>query len=181
MLQQAGLTFEVIPAKIDELVLLSKHPEIPPEEKSLLLSREKALAVSRENMNALVIGSDQILCLDDMILNKAGSREDALNKLKKLRGKTHKLISGVAVAYAGEILWQAYDIAELTMRHFDEAFLNAYADMAGDALTSCVGAYQIEGPGVWLFSKIEGDFFTIMGMPLTALLGYLYEKQGVRP
>ena len=85
------------------------------------------------------------------------------------------------MARDGEILWQFTDTAELTMRDFDETFLHAYARIAGDALTDCAGAYQIEGAGAWLFSKIDGDYFTIMGMPLPALLGYLFDMQGIKP
>lgn len=181
MLRQAGLAFETIPATIDEYAIMDKHAALGPAEKSLLLAREKALAVSRENTDALLIGSDQILCLGERIINKAKTREDAIEKLSSLRGKTHRLISGVAVARGGAVLWEHADYADLTMRNFDEAFLEAYAEQAGSALTACVGAYQIEGAGVWLFTRIEGDFFTIMGLPLPALLGYLYEQHGIGP
>lgn len=181
MLRQAGLSFNVIPATIDEYAIMDHNAALGPAEKSLLLAREKALAVSRENTDALVIGSDQILCLGERIFNKAMSREDAIEKLRGLRGKTHRLISGVAVARGGAVLWEHSDHADLTMRNFDEAFLEAYAEQAGAALTTCVGAYQIEGAGVWLFTRIEGDFFTIMGLPLPALLGYLYEQHGIGP
>lgn len=181
MMRQAGLSFKVIPAKIDEYSIMDQNAALGPAEKSLLLAREKALAVSRENADALVIGSDQILCLGDLIIHKAKSRDDALAKLRTLRGTTHRLISGVAVARGGHVLWEHAEHADLTMRDFGEDFLAAYADQAGDALTDCVGAYQIEGPGVWLFTRIEGDFFTIMGMPLPSLLGYLYEQHGIGP
>lgn len=181
LLKKAGLSFEILPANIDEYALLELHRAKAPTDKALILSCEKALAVSREKPGVLVIGSDQILCLGDKILNKARNRNDALEKLRILRGKTHRLVSGVAVARDGEILWQFTDTADLTMRDFDETFLHAYARIAGDALTDCAGAYQIEGAGAWLFSKIDGDYFTIMGMPLPALLGYLFDMQGIKP
>lgn len=181
MMRQAGLSFDVIPARIDEYAIMEAHAALDPAEKSLLLAREKALAVSRENPDALVTGSDQVLCLGNRIINKAKSRDEALEKLRTLRGKTHRLISGVAMAQNGKVLWDHAEHANLTMRDFDEAFLKAYADMAGHALTDCVGAYQIEGAGVWLFTRIEGDFFTIMGLPLPALLSYLYEQHGIGP
>lgn len=181
MLRQAGLNFSVLPAQIDESALLDGRADDPPAEKALFLAREKALNVSRENIDALVIGSDQILCLGEVIFSKATSREDALGKLKMLSGRTHRLISAVAVARNGKILWDHSDHADLTMRVLDEDSLRRYADFAGDALTSCVGAYQIEGAGAWLFSKVAGDFFTIMGMPLLPLLGYLYEEHRFGP
>ncbi len=181
MLKQAGLSFDVVPAKIDEADLLSQHTHDPPAEKALFLAREKALNVSRENPAALVIGSDQILCLGDEIFNKAVNRDDALQKLGMLNGKTHRLISAVAVARNGGVLWDHTDHADLTMWALDQNFLRRYGDLAGDALTSCVGAYQIEGVGAWLFSKVTGDYFTIMGMPLLPLLGYLYEEHRIGP
>lgn len=181
MLRQAGLNFDILPAKIDETELLKERAGDSPAEKALFLAREKALNVSREKADALIIGSDQILCLGEIIFSKAKSREDALEKLRMLSGKTHRLISGVAVARGGEVLWDHADHADLTMRVLDEDFLRSYADAAGDALTSCVGAYQIEGAGAWLFSKVTGDFFTIMGMPLLQLLGYLYEEHRIGP
>ncbi len=181
MLRQAGLTFDILPASLDEAKLLQDRALESPAEKALFLAREKAQNVSREIPEALVIGSDQILCLGEIIFSKANSRGDALEKLRMLSGQTHLLISGVAVARGGEVLWDHADHADLTMRVLDEDFLRAYAEAAGDALTSCVGAYQIEGAGAWLFSKVVGDFFTIMGMPLLPLLGYLYEEHRIGP
>ncbi len=181
MLRQAGLNFDILPASLHEAKLLQDRALESPAEKALFLAREKALNVSREIPEALVIGSDQILCLGEIIFSKANSRGDALEKLRMLSGHTHRLISGVAVARDGRVLWDHADHADLTMRVLDEDFLRAYADAAGDALTSCVGAYQIEGAGAWLFSKVVGDFFTIMGMPLLPLLGYLYEEHRIGP
>lgn len=181
MLRQAGLEFDILPAQIDEAALLHERRGDSPPEKALFLAREKALNVSRENPEALVIGSDQILCLGDEIFNKAVNRYDALQKLRMLSGKTHRLISAVAVARNGCVLWDHADHADLTMRKLEEGFLAAYALLAEEALTSCVGGYQIEGAGAWLFKDIKGDFFTIMGMPLLPLLGYLYEEHRIGP
>ncbi|MCB1840464.1 MAG: septum formation protein Maf [Alphaproteobacteria bacterium] len=179
MLEQAGLDFSIHPASIDE-ALLSQQADTP-EAKARLLAREKALHVSREFKDAPVIGSDQILCLGQEIFSKAKDTNDALEKLRRLSGKTHRLISAVAVARNGEVLWDYQDFADLSMRALDEEFLARYAERAGDALTSCVGGYQIEGAGAWLFDAVKGDFFTIMGMPLLALLGYLYEEHRIGP
>lgn len=122
MLRQAGLNFDILPAKIDETELLKERAGDSPAEKALFLAREKALNVSREKADALIIGSDQILCLGEIIFSKAKSREDALEKLRMLSGKTHRLISGVAVARGGEVLWDHADHADLTMRVLDEDF-----------------------------------------------------------
>ncbi len=178
MLKDAGLSFDVHPADIDERQisdnLLSTNARA--SDIALKLAEEKAIAVSKQKPDQIVIGSDQVLELDGTILNKAASKDDALNKLKTMRGKTHCLISAVAVVKGGTVLWSTTDQVSLYMRDLSDDDLVRYADRAGDALTSCVGAYQIEGLGAWLFSKVEGDYFTIMGMPLLPLLGYLYDE-----
>ena len=179
MLEGAGLSFEVYPADIDErrisddLLAVNASCRL---DIALKLAEEKAITVSKQKPDQVVIGSDQVLELDGVILNKAVGKDDALKKLKSMRGKTHRLISGVAVVKNGNVLWSITDQVSLTMRDLSDDDLARYADQAGDALTSCVGAYQIEGLGAWLFSKVEGDYFTIMGMPLLPLLGYLYEE-----
>jgi septum formation protein len=120
-----------------------------------------------------VIGSDQVLVYRDRLVDKAGSRTEALAKLKMLQGSVHSLISAVCVAEGNRIVWEYVDKVDLTMRALNDNQLAAYADAAGPALTECVGAYALEGAGAWLFEKIEGDYFTVLGMPLLPLLGYL--------
>lgn len=172
MLTKAGLNFECHPANINENIV-SKNL-------SSELADRKALHVSAKFPNALVIGSDQTLDIEGKILSKANSVEAAKEKIRILRGKTHTLSSSVSIAQNQKILWKYTDLANLTMNNFDDAFLDSYAERNKEILTLCVGGYDIEGVGAWLFSKIEGDFFTIMGMPLLPLLGFLREK-GFRP
>lgn len=168
MLRGAGLPFRVIPAQVDERGYSGE-----PAALARTLAEAKALDVSKINPGALVIGADQVLDLEGEILHKAKDEGDAKAKLRKLSGKTHILTSGVCVAQNGAVLWSEVDRAHLTMRLLEEDFLQTYCEAAGDVLTSCVGAYALEGHGSWLFEKTEGDYFTILGMPLLPLLGFL--------
>jgi septum formation protein len=120
-----------------------------------------------------VIGADQVLECHGKILSKAKNKKAAADKLRFLRGKTHRLISAACVAKNGKIIWQGVQHADLTMKNFNDAFLKRYIAEAGDTLTGAVGAYALEEKGIWLFKKIEGDYFTILGMPLLPLLGFL--------
>lgn len=182
MLLNAGVSFDKIPADIDEHAILEQHAETQTvafitEE----LARRKALHISKQHSSALVIGSDQTLSFDEEILSKAKSQNNARAKLMRLRGKTHTLFSSVCVAKGDEILFTHTAQANLTMHNFSDAFLDDYMKHDPDALTSCVGAYKIEGAGAWLFSSIQGDVFTIMGMPLLPLLEFLRTEYGFKP
>lgn len=178
MLENTGLQFVILPAQIDENDLMQKmlSRQDAPKEITLGLAIEKCLDVSKKRPGNFVIGSDQTLVLESTILSKAKSKADALDKLRALRGKKHTLNSAVCVGYNGAVIWSLIDHADLTMKNFDDNFLNDYADHAGDILTQCVGAYAIEGTGSWLFDNIRGDYFTIMGMPLLPLLSFLQTK-----
>ena len=181
MLEGAGLSFECTPANIDEAAIKSdlEEKKAPPEDIASILAYEKALAVSKKYPEALVIGSDQILVFENEILSKAEDEEHALQKLMRLQGKTHRLISSVCVFQNEHMLWDYADHASLTMHELSDQFLTDYCAKAGDVLTICVGAYALEAQGSWLFSKIEGDFYTILGMPLLPLLSYLRTEQGI--
>jgi septum formation protein len=179
MLGNAGLVFTCQPADLDERAVLAARGNLDPIEMAGVLAAEKALAVSRDIEGALVIGSDQILECDGEILHKATNLEDARAKLAGLRGKTHRLISAVSVTRGDDILWQDSAQARLTMHDFDDAFLDEYCARAGAALTRSVGAYELESLGVQLFDAIDGDYFTILGMPLLRLLTYLRDEHGV--
>jgi septum formation protein len=188
MLKSAGITFKVVKPVLDEMAMvhdMMRHnttkEKLTPEFIALELAKKKALSVARKNPDALVIGSDQILVIDGKMMSKAKNRAEAEQKLKFLRGKTHRLISAVTVAKAETIFWSHESEAQLTMHDFNDEFLKKYCDAAGEALTHAVGAYEIEGAGVWLFSDIKGDQFTIMGMPLLPLLSYLREYHSVMP
>ena len=169
LLRGAGLSFKIIPAEIDERA----YPE-----DALTLAREKALAVSQQHKGALVIGADQILQFEGKVLHKAKTADEALDKLRALSGRTHRLVSGAAVARDGEILWSDVAQADMTMRVLDEDFLSLYKAAAGDALTSCAGGYALEGAGAWLFEKVEGEHSTVLGLPLLPLLGFLKTLYG---
>lgn len=175
MLRGAGLAFDVIPADIDESVI-QNDPAKSPQQKALELAQVKALAVSAQNPDALVIGGDQVLELEGEIFSKAGDKDEALEKLRRLSGKTHRLISAVALAKGSEVIWSHSDEVKLHMRDLEEDFLKDYAAKAGDALTCAVGGYELESHGSWLFERIEGDYFTVLGMPLLPLLGRLKEE-----
>ncbi|MGH1404197.1 MAG: Maf family protein [Alphaproteobacteria bacterium] len=182
MLSAAGLVFEAEPAKVDEAAIIKKC-ERTHDIKRLTskLAQAKALSVSQKHPDALVIGSDQTLEFEGKLLTKAKDLADAEEKLKSLRGKTHILRSAVCVAHSETILFSISDSAHLTMHNFDDDFLVDYMQRDPDALTSCVGGYKIEGAGAWLFSDIKGDNFTIMGMPLLPLLGFLRSEYGIKP
>jgi septum formation protein len=172
LLAGAGLTFESSPAPIDERTiengLLGKHPRALAQQ----LAGEKALAVSRLNPDATVIGADQVLAFTSL-LHKPADLAEARSQLLLLRGKTHHLHAGVALARGGEILWAEVDTAALTMREFDEAELDAVLAKEGEAVLAAVGGYRLEGASINLFERIEGDYFTILGLPLVKLLAAL--------
>ena len=177
MLGAAGLAFDVIPAAVDEGEMRSgmsrsgAHPEAADVASSLAV--EKALAISRAHPDALVIGADQVLALGRRMFTKAATVDEARAALLDLKGRTHELVSAVALAERGHVVWQTFDSAQMTMRKFTDAFLESYLAQAGSTILNCVGCYEIEGAGVQLFERIDGDYFTILGMPLLPLLAEL--------
>ena len=174
LLANAGLKFEAIPADIDERAVEETSGLSTPSEIAALLAREKALAVSRARPGSIVIGADQTLALEKRLFTKPADRAQALAQLGALAGRSHELHSAVAVARDGKIVFETVAVARLTMRRLSEAAIAAYLDEAGEAVvTSSVGAYQLEGLGVHLFERIEGDHFTILGLPLLPLLDFL--------
>jgi septum formation protein len=175
MLEAAGVSFRVVPADLDEAAIQRLVPEAGPQSLAAILAAEKAKAVSARFPAALVIGADQTLSVgdDDELLNKPGSLKEARAQLKRLRGETHELFSVVALARGGRALWWTVDRATLTMRNFSDAFLDAYLARLGESLCCTAGAYEIEGLGIQLFEKVEGDYFTIIGLPLLPLLAEL--------
>ena len=183
MLQNAGYNFEIMPANIDEDAITEDliKQKIGTSGIALELSQRKALDVAKNKPDALIIGSDQVLEFEGGLINKAKTGDEAREKLKALRGKTHKLISAVSVVKGDDVLWQTMDEATLTMHDFEDDFLETYCARAGDALTRSVGGYELESYGSWLFSAVHGNFFTILGMPLLPLLKYLREEHGIKP
>jgi len=177
LLANAGLEFKAITADIDERAIQAASELSNPREIGLLLAREKANAVSTNYPGSYVIGADQTLALGNRLFNKPAGRAQALAQLRDLAGNSHELNSAVAVARDGKIVFEAVSVARMTMRQMSEAELSAYLDAAGDAVTTSVGAYQLEGVGIHLFERIEGDHFTILGLPLLPLLAFLRRER----
>jgi septum formation protein len=177
MLAAAGVHFTVQAADVDEPAirakLRAKDANIEPTRVAETLASAKAKDVSSKQDGSLVIGADQVLALGNELLSKAPSIDAARATLRKLRGRTHELHSAVAFAENGKVLWQHVATARLTMRDFSDAFLDDYLLRAGDRVGHSVGAYELEGLGVQLFERIEGDYFTILGLPLLPVLGEL--------
>jgi septum formation protein len=177
LLTNAGIDFEAVTAEIDERAVQQASGLSAPGEIASLLAREKALSVSVRQPGKFVIGADQTLALGERLFSKPAGRAQAAAQLRALAGRSHELHSAVAVARDGKILFEAAAIAGMTMRRLGEAEIDVYLDEAGDAVTSSVGAYQLEGLGVHLFERIEGDHFTILGLPLLPLLAFLRSER----
>ena len=177
LLANAGIAFEAAPARIDERAIQQaiEHDmgSAAPSVVAARLAREKALAVSARKPGRYVIGADQTLALGVRLFNKPDGRAQAHSQLQALAGQRHELHSAIAVVRDDTILFEHVAIAGLSMRPLRDTEIAAYLDEAGDAVTSSVGAYQLEGLGVHLFDRIEGDHFTILGLPLLPLLGFL--------
>ena len=173
LLGNAGIEFESDPAEIDERAIQARSGLSAPGDIASLLAREKARVVSVRRQGHYVVGADQTLALGSRIFNKPSGRAQAADQLRVLSGHCHELHTAVAVARDGKLLFEHVASARMTMRRLSDAEIDSYLDEAGDAVTSSVGAYQLEGLGVHLFERIEGDHFTILGLPLLALLAFL--------
>jgi septum formation protein len=178
LLANAGIAFEAIPAGLDERAIELAAAPSAPGEIAGLLARDKALFVSQKHSGRFVVGADQTLILGERLFSKPASRAQAAAQLRDLAGQTHELHSAAALARDSEILFEDVSIARMTMRPLDDAAISAYLDAAGEAVTTSVGAYQLETLGVHLFDRIEGDHFTILGLPLLPLLKFL-RSQGL--
>ena len=177
LLGNAGISFEAVPADIDERAVQRNSGLTSPSDIAGLLAREKAIFVSARNPGRHVIGADQTLALGDRLFSKPSGRAQAVEQLRLLAGNTHALHSAVAVARDGKLVFADVSVARMTMRHLNEDEISAYLDAAGEAVTSSVGGYQLEGLGVHLFERIEGDHFTILGLPLLPLLAFLRRER----
>jgi septum formation protein len=181
LLEAAGLAFTIKPPGLDEASMrlaVSGEQAFGPHDVAEVLARAKAEAVSDTAADAYVIGADQILAFDGEIVSKPDSMEAARRQLLDLRGKSHVLHTAVAVATNGETIWAQTEIATLTMRDFAPEFVGRYLAAVGEGVLSSVGAYQIEALGIQLFEKIDGDYFSILGLPLLPLLATL-RREGV--
>jgi septum formation protein len=179
MLASAGVAFTVEPADVDEPAIrreLAKKGDADPPQVAEILARAKAEDVSRKHNGSLIVGADQVLALGTEILSKPADAGAARRSLLHLKGRTHELHSAVALAEGGKVSWSHIATARLTMRDFSDAFLDEYLRRAGDRIGQSVGAYELEGLGVQLFERIEGDYFTILGLPLLPLLTELRSR-----
>ncbi len=179
LLKNAGIEFSTASAEIDERAVEAPLYETgaTPEDVAQVLAEAKAVDVSEKNPGAVVIGCDQTLSLGDEIFHKPADMEAARRQLLKFSGKTHQLNSAVVLVKDGETVWRHVSIARMTMRDLDPGFVGRYLGRVGDAALSSVGAYQVEGPGIQLFDRIDGDYFTIVGLPLLPLLAELRKEK----
>jgi len=177
LLANAGIGFEVVGAEIDERAVQQASGLSGPGDIAAVLAREKALWVSSRLLGQFVIGADQTLAQGTRLFNKPAGRPEAREQLRSLAGRGHELHSAVAVAHNGKILFADISMARMIMRPLGDAELDTYLDAAGEAVTTSVGAYQLEGLGVHLFERIEGDHFTVLGLPLLPLLAFLRSER----
>jgi len=182
LLHEAGVAFEIVSAPVDEdaikkgLLAAGQAPAAIAQH----LAEAKALSGSNRYPQALVVGADQVLELDGDLVSKSSNMAEASSLLEQLRGRAHRLISAAALARNGKVVWQQADAAVLTMRPFSDEFLSTYLEREGEAILASVGCYHLEGIGAQLFEKIDGDYFTILGLPLISLLAALREQGEIR-
>ncbi|MDP6344484.1 MAG: Maf family protein [Alphaproteobacteria bacterium] len=177
MLRAAGLSFDTAPADIDEGAIKAamSADDAEAEDIAMALARDKAGEISRRRPEAAVIGADQILRCEGELFDKATDVPAARRILQHLRGRRHELICAACVCRNGALAWRYLSVARLTMRDFSDAYLDWYLGQVGEAVLWSVGGYQIEGLGAQLFDQVDGDHFTILGLPLLPLLGRLRE------
>jgi septum formation protein len=173
MLTDAGVTFGLEDAGVDEDAIKVAMKTAGPDELAVELACAKALAVSRRDPDVWVLGADQTLAFDGGLISKAKSLDEAKARLKSMRGRSHQLHSGAALATRGQIVWSGVDTVQMKMRDFSDAFLDAYLAAEGNELLACVGSYRLEGLGSQLFEAVEGDYFTVLGLPLWPVLAEL--------
>lgn len=177
LMENAGLSFEAHAAKIDERAVEAplEKAGAAPDAVALVLAKAKAEKVSRRFPDSLVIGSDQTMSLGERVFHKPRNMADAANHLQTLSAATHRLNSAVAIVSGGVVLWEHLSHADLTMRPLTADFITRHLARVGERALASVGAYQLEGEGIQLFEKIEGDYFTILGLPMLPLLKKLRE------
>ncbi|MXP26467.1 septum formation protein Maf [Altererythrobacter indicus] len=173
MLEAAGVSFEAQPAHLDERALEASFEDAEPAEIALQLAQAKALAVSASNPGRLVLGSDSLICVDGKRFDKPESREQAVDHLRCFSGRPMHLYSAATLARDGAIVWRHHALATLHCRVLSEDFIASYLDAEWPEVSYCVGVFRIEAMGVQLFERMEGDHFTILGMPLLPVLGAL--------
>jgi septum formation protein len=177
MLAAVGLRFEIRPSQVNERMIEHQSGIADAAATARLLARAKADSVATSLPGRLVLGADQTLARGSVRLHKPSNHAEAAEQLRMLRGRTHELHSALVLVREGEVMFSCVDTARLVMRDFSDRFLDDYLDMAGDAATKSVGGYQLEGIGIHLFERVDGDFFTILGLPLLPLLAFLRQSR----
>jgi len=179
ILRAAGVEAEIQPARLDEAAIKAALVAAcaPPRDVADKLAEMKALRISARNPGRLVLGADQVLVHDGWLYDKPADLDAARVQLRALRGRSHQLLSAAVIALDGTVVWRHVGQAELVMRPFSDAFLNTYLIRMGAAVTGTVGCYRLEGLGSQLFSSVDGDYFTILGLPLLEVLGYLRAQE----
>ncbi len=175
MLANAGVSCRAEAPGVDESVVKAEMTGLGVDAIAMALAEAKALTVSGRHTGDFVVGADQVLSFGDEIFDKPRNRDEARHHLVRLRGKEHRLVTAVCVARNGAVQWRCVDTAILEMRFLSDVFLERYLDAVGDDGLRSVGAYQIECLGAQLFDRIDGDYFTILGLPLLPLLAYFRE------
>ena len=183
LLHDAGVRFRVVPPAVDEAALRRELESraMPLADMALALASEKALAVSRDEPDTLILGADQMLECDGRRLDKAADLSEARRHLEVLQGRTHRLVTATVLVVNGERQWHHTETSMLTMRSLDDASLTAYIAAAGERILRSVGCYQVEGCGIRLFERIEGDWHAIIGLPLVAVLNELDARGALGP
>ncbi|MGE0665287.1 MAG: Maf family nucleotide pyrophosphatase [Sphingomonadales bacterium] len=176
LLRQAGLSFRIVPADVDESLTKREMAGADPMEIAEALAAIKARAVSPSQPGALVIGADQMLVFDGGLLDKPADLDEARGHLRRLRGRAHHLCTAAVIVLDGEVLWRHSERPELAMRDFSDGFIETYLAAIGEDAMLSVGAYQLEGRGAQLFERVSGDFFSILGLPLLPLLAFLRHR-----
>ena len=178
MLQNAGLKVDVIKPRVDEDMMRDAMlaEEANPRDIADALAEMKARKISEKHPDRLVLGCDQVLDFRGMLYSKATSKEEAVQHLTGLRGARHSLLSAAVLYEDGKPIWRHVGQARLTTRVYSDAFISDYVDRNWDEIRHCVGCYQLEAEGVRLFAQVEGNHFTVLGLPLIELVNYLTLK-----
>ena len=183
LLKAAGLAFTVIPASIDEAAirdaLTAENEAIDPADIAEILARAKGEAVSQDNPDSLIIAADQTLSLGGQLFSKPANLQEARDTLLRLRGQDHLLHTAVAIAESGEVTWSHVECARMKMRRFSFGYLDEYLVRVGIDVCQSVGAYQLEGLGLQLFDELDGDYFSILGLPMLPLMAELRRRGAI--
>ena len=176
ILKKAKIGFKVVDHGVDEEELKISLNELSPKDISIQLSEIKAIKPSMKHSEDFVIGADQVLDFNGSLINKAVHLQEAKKQLLELNGKTHKLITSITIAKNGVVVWKHYDVAKITMRELSEKQIDEYLYNMDKETLGCVGVYAIEQEGIKLLNKIDGDYFSILGLPLLPLTQFLWQN-----